>query len=321
MDSSVFPISIADIQKDFEVLQNSLQSYGIEYNDLRSNLNPSTNLFAFLFNCDLIGDWYGPYLNELVYSGLDKKANSVFFVGDILTDRINNFVYWKIFNDYYSNPDIIYKNNIYVVCVANISAYAFDKIRGSLTNEDSFLFGLDISKPSIEKYALTIGLIQKFIKLGDKLIYSSPELDDKFGNYSGMLNDDSRKLCPIQEEYYSIFLTNPIVQFECDYNDLKYSIKSLYDIDINDYPCVNITCEKIKYINKHIGASFSSEQLVSSIKDSFLKNKIYHIAKSGYNEQNCMDLNLEIFIENKKYQAALKWHLESNIATIITITS
>ena len=306
-----------DINNSLDELKKELASYEIQYADLRNCLNPSANVYSFFFDADYVEKkypFYGKYLNELVYQGLDKKSRCVFLVGDI----IDNYKFFEIFEKNYAYPGILEKHRIYTVCLINIKEGTFVDLKEKLTNESSFLFGLDISKPSYEKHLITCDLVQRCIKFGNKILYSIPEENDK-SNYSG-LNDgvEGREYCPIIEYNNITFLTNNVIQLYAPFDELKYAVKTQYNIEINEYPKIVVSEEKYKYVCEHICFLHSIDELKQSIEEAVKSNQAYHLTKTE--STSCsVKMNLGIMIEDHRYEAGVKWDLSDNKMELVTV--
>ncbi len=215
----------SDINIALDELKKDLSKYEIQYADLRSCLNPSANVFSFFFDADCVEknyQSYGVYLNELVYQNLDKKSRCVFLIGNI----IDNYKFIKLFEKHYTHPEILEAHRIYTICLINIKEGTFAKLQEKLTFEPSFLFGLNISKPTYEKYLITCKLVQKCIKFENKILYSISEENDK-SNYSGLKDGvKGREYCPIIEYNYITFLTNNVIQMIAPFDELRYAVKT-----------------------------------------------------------------------------------------------
>lgn len=63
-----FRISTKDIQNDFAILVNYLNKNSIDYSKLRKVLNPTSRIYSFIFNCDLVEDkmnYIAPYITKI----------------------------------------------------------------------------------------------------------------------------------------------------------------------------------------------------------------------------------------------------------------
>ena len=242
--------SSSDLQKELDDLVFKLKENDVDYSSLRRVLDPMSSIFSFVFNADKIptkGN-YIEYLMTIINNIINDEANCVYFAGDLILDEKNFNYYCKIFEKNNCSSEFLNKYNICLVNVLNISNFAFNKIINYFQKDESFLFGTNITEPSIDKYLLTYLIPQKTIKFGNKLIYEVSESDD-FSNYSFINNDNKKyRLIPILDFHYHTFLTSKPFQIIGDYSDLKHSIKCIFDIDVKGYPEIYIDDSKIDYI-------------------------------------------------------------------------
>lgn len=311
-----------DIQSMFEDLKKNLSMYDIEYDELRSVLNPSAETWAFVFNADDLSRHikcnYIDYLITKASKCLLSESKCVFLGGDLCVDKHNIKRYQIILKDNNVDTSLVFKTTLCAIVIINISPFYADIVRKTFLDESSFLFDSNITKPTIDKYALTCYLVQKNIKLGRKLLYKTPEPGDNC-NYSGInFVDNEYKLCPIEECLYLVFLTARLLQLAAPFSEIRYCVKSFFDIEIKDYPKIIVAEEKIKYLEENKNIKLSSIQIEDAIKKAFLTNQLFHISYTGFGEANSLNVNVVSYIDDKKCLFSLKWDLHCNEAKIIT---
>lgn len=317
-----FPFNfVKSIQSSLDELKEILQKYDVDYNDLRSVLDPTANVWAFVFDADSLYERiktnYSEYLITEIINCLEPKSNCVFLTGDLLIENYNAYVYINVLKSVGINKEILSKTTLCAVVLINISESAANKINEHFKNEPNYLFYKNITTPSIEKYALTYCMIQKNIKLGKRLIYHVPEECDR-SNYSGVVVSDSRyQLCPILDYYYHIFLDARPLQVIAPFDELKYSIKSFNGINNFTYPSLEITDDKLQYIKKK-NVNLTKVDIEKALSDALKTNQVFHISYTGFGEEDSLDMNVASYIKDKKYTFGLKWSFKDNTVRLIT---
>ncbi|MCQ2794168.1 MAG: hypothetical protein MJ207_02235 [Bacilli bacterium] len=319
--SSIFPKSTKKdlINKLFFEFKEKLSSYDINYSELRAPLEPSTNVFAFIFNSDSLprSNYIEPIINTAI-NVLDDKSKCAFLTGDLIIDQNKIWIYKKIFEDSGVDFNIIFKHNICVLAICNISDKTAEKIVEAFKNNGALLFSKNITFPTIEKFALTYFLVQNFVKDGKKLLYSVAEDGDKCNYTFVKVANGNFKLCPINDLYYITFLTARPQQIVALKDDLKYAICFYFDIKNIKMPKINVSDSKLKYVSENKKIVFQKDELKQLIANAINSNQISHMS-ARKEDPFIIIFNVSIFYRNSKYKVALKWDFASNIVSVVTI--
>lgn len=305
-------------------LRSKLQLKGIDYCSLRRPLSASANVFAYVFDADKLATelHYCNYISFLITKSadvLDNKINCIFLGGDLVVEKYNCKAYKMILNSHSVDNNLLNQTTICAIAIIGITKNVSMRIYDVLKQIDSFLFYSDITKPNIEKYALTYCLKQFNIKYKNNIIYSVPEPGDT-ANYSGIVENLNRyNLCPIDEFLYNVFLTARPYQIYAPFSELSYTIRMFCRKKTVSYPKIVINDEKIKYINNVKKIPINGNQAKELIEKSIRTNQIFHIAPTGFGDEDCIDLNIPINFENHLYDFGLKWNLKTNEILIITL--
>ena len=319
--SEYFDFKTEDIQNEFQYLNKVLANNNIDYSKLRSVLSPNSNVHSFVFDSGKVynsENYISPYITKIV-DLLEKNMTVAVLVGDIIVNEKNCHVFSKIFsNNGYFN-DIFLRTNIFVIDVINLTTNCFNRLTEELYNDEAFLFSIDITNPSIEKYAMTYAMQQKLIKYGNSLIYGVVEQGDH-ANYTLVDNLYGKyKLVPIDEFAYCTFLEVKPYQMASNSNDLKHSIKAIFNVTIKDYPNIEVDDEKMIYIKDHANIEIDKKVLVDLCYHSIKKNQIYHIRKNIHVSNPVILFNVPLSYNRKEYECSLQWDLSLNEARIVTL--
>lgn len=311
-----------DIQSSFGELKEVLGSFKINYKDFRSVLNPSADAWVYVFDIEELSKLAnGNYIDYLITNAsnqLQKESKCIFLAGDLIIDKHNYHVFQRIFRKNGKDESLLLKKDFCAITIINISNNYANILNEHFLQNTSYFFHQNITFPSIEKYAYTYRLVQKTIKLGNKLVYPIEDEGDEC-NYSGVVFSDKQYiLCPIMSYYYSIFLTARLNQVMASFEELKYSVKSFYGVDLKDYPIIIVGDQKIEYIKKEKNICLTAQQIKDSVSEAFKLNQVFHISYTGYGEDTSMDINISTYINKKRYLFSFKWDLSNNTATLIT---
>lgn len=316
-----FRISTKNIQNDFAILVNYLNKNSIDYSKLRKVLNPTSRIYSFVFNCDLVEDkmnYIAPYITKIA-NCLEKNMSCIFLSGDLIINKKNYDVYSKIFFEHNYGLDYINKFNIFIIDVINLTPNYFSKITDELKKDESFLFSMNITSPSFEKLGMTYMMSQNCIKFKNKLLYRVLEEGD-ISNYSLIDNKDNKyHLVPVLEYYYWTFLIAKPLQLSAEFSEIKNCVKAFFDIDIKDYPKIVITEEKYKYVLDHAKISIEKDKLCDLCFKSITKNQIYHLYQNNYSKEPELIFDITILIDGKEYLCSLGWNFNNNEARVITV--
>ena len=315
------------IRDDFLLLKKYLHKYNIEYKFFRNVLSPYAKSYSYFFNADKL-EMYGYFntLNRKIIKCLDDNSNAIFLGGDLIYSHKQMFLIKKILEEASINTDEFLISNYCNIIIVGISDYASKIIDEMFTrNIDGYKGFYNVTNPTHLKEYFMEFACQFSIKLGKKLIFPSPDHEDKTCDYSGFfIKEDvdmqkKYKLVPVPEDLYSTFLTYRPQVSEVDIKELLISLNMFYDIDKIEYPSIFISDSKVNYINKHIMANFSKEELESEIMDSLKKNQISHMTYTNLNECKSIDFNIPYYLNEKIYVVGCKWNFDENVVEVITI--
>lgn len=317
-----FDVKAEDIQEEFEILTKILSKHCIDYSKLRSALSPTASVYSFVFDSDKVktkGNYISPYITKMV-DYLDKKMTAIFLTGDLIFDEKNWIVYSKIFKNHNLPYDYFTKNNVFIIDVINITFNCFNNLTELLAKEDAFLFSMDITKPTIEKYYMTYLLPQKCIKYGNNLIYQVSDQGDT-ANYTLVDNNENKyRLVPVDDEFaFYTFLYAKPYQALSAFSDLKHSIESIFNIVIESYPKIIIDDKKLTYVKEHANMDIEKNRLIELCDQSIRRNQIFHMIKNVYGNEPEVKFNIPLFYNQKEYLCSLMWNLNSNEARIVTM--
>jgi len=172
-----------EIQNNFMELENKLNGYNINYNDLKSALIPPDRKkhFDFLFlydysKCNTV--FLGKLVFEKLFHILEnknfKKTNTSIFSGDLLFDRRG----YKEIIDYinkYSGQEIkYYKSNYFVILMSHLTENQSKYINDLFKDDEYYICCVNItSKNDLMKVNLLLSPVG--LKNNDRFIMSIPE--------------------------------------------------------------------------------------------------------------------------------------------------
>lgn len=332
-----------EINNEFNLFLNMLESKGVNYNELSNALIPSREKnkyeYAFVFNSTYFIDktiFYGEIIINKILSIINKESTQSIFAGDyIKIDGISEELLKKLFLEkieYINKCNYVYNNEYYIVYINNISQKQLRDMINVLKEEEYFVGVMNLKFISGMKKYLSFILCPICIKNKKKVIVPHAEDRDDKENYNEQgyaFKENGFDVISINSIYYELFLTYKIPNEIKNDEDLKFSYNFLSN-SIPKYEKIKIIIDenKLKYLmtvkkenTKNLGLlNITVDELEKKILEKIYNNYIYNIEE---NEYGILKFNvlIELFENNKIKNAlvSLEYIPENNELRLITM--
>lgn len=327
-----------DIQRAHRELIQVLVSKGINYQDLRNALVPTTNRNerAYLLNWEKVQSAnYGRVIVENVLHAFDPRSSHSVLLGDWIYNKGHNA--WSVgeLRKALAGAAAPYTgqgHDLYIVYVNNLSDGQADELHASFQRLSAYVGFLDLTFASPLKAYISTMLVRAFIK-HRKLIIQGHEDDRPNSENISMLpygfEAAGYALRSLQSWLYGIFLSFKIERpvFLPNDTDTRFSLLAMgaSSAELDEFE-VALDDRKLQYLkDKHPeglersgfagpGATDIAEQIRGKVK----ANYIYNLARSG--DGSTMKFN--ILLENPgvaRFLCAMEYRPNERQLRVITL--
>lgn len=332
-----------EINSDFQILLNTLNRKGIDYDKLSKALIPLRDEnkyeFAFIFNNKYFNDtmFYGEKIINKILSVINTESTQSILVGDyIKLEKIEEKFLKEIFLEkieYINQCEYICSDQFYIVYINNLTKKQANKMIENLKNEKYFVGIMNLKYSSKMKQYLSVILSPLCLKCQNKIIIpNSLDIDD-MTNYCEQdysYEKNGFEVISINQILYDLFLAYKIPNGIMNEEDLKFSYNLLTYL-APEYEKIKIVIDdqKLDYLHKNKGGSMdrlgilniTKEELEKKILINMYNNYIYNIEKNEYGDLK-FNVLIELQVDKDKVRnalVALKYIPNDNELKLITM--
>jgi hypothetical protein len=327
-----------DIQNSHKDLVQVLASKGIQYQDLRNALIPTTNRNerAYLFNWTKVDATnYGRVIVEHSLPAFDPRSSHSVLLGDWLHHKEHNG--WAI-NELRkalagaAEPYTGHGHDLYIVYVNNLSDGHADALHSRFQALPAYIGFLDLTFASVVKFYISTMLVRAFIK-HRKFVIQGHEDDRSNSENISMLPYEFEKagysLRSLQGLLYGVFLSFKIERpiFLHDDMDTKFSMLAMgaspaeldeFDVVLDDRKLHYLKENHPEGIERSGFVGLSAADIAKQIRVKVKANYIYNLARS----KDGSTMKFNILLENPgvaRFLCALELRPQERQLRVITL--
>lgn len=327
-----------DIQNSHRELVQVLASKGIQYEDLRNALIPTTkrNERAYLFNWSKVDAAnYGRVIIEYALPAFDHRSSHSVLLGDWLYHKEHNR--WAIDElrkalAGAAEPYTGHGHDLYIVYVNNLTDGHADALHSRFQVLPAYVGFLDLTFASVVKFYISTMLVRAFIK-HRKFVIQGHEDDRSNSENISMLPYGFEKagysLRSLQSLLYGVFLSFKIERpiFLPDDTDTKFSLLAMgaSPAELDEFEVV-LDDRKLQYLKENHPEGLersgfeglSAADIAEQIRGKVKANYIYNLARS----EDGSTMKFNILLENPgvaRFLCALEHRPQDRQLRVITL--
>ncbi|EGR0693992.1 hypothetical protein ACN930_004707 [Vibrio parahaemolyticus] len=304
----------SEINKMFSHLVNMLKSKGINYQELRNSLTPSTEKEEIILVFDTTkveGNWYGYDVFDRLLPLFDRRSSHSILVGDYVDHggKLDQYRMRDELLKVISDPERVHYQHgsqYFMVYVNNLSKNMISCFNSELKSYEAYTGYINVTTSSFMKTYASFTLVKSFIKHKSMVILGhEADLDDNENvNVLGYpFKENNYTVRSINDDYDGIFLTykieRPVVGNYARDTDFSINAISTTVIPIDEL-VIEIEEGKLNYLRefktgrmkKSELIEFKKEELEFLIKERLLHNYFYNL--TYLEEHNVSKLNVLI---------------------------